>query len=74
MCRLSVQDLSCCLFLGSVLDEKCSKQLNVITRTNYALFNEAASVCHAKEDVKVGFIGVMVTTTALLCFSETCEL
>ncbi|CAH3154517.1 unnamed protein product, partial [Porites evermanni] len=42
---------------GEFLDEKCSKQLNVITRTNYTLFNEAASVCHAKEDVKVGFIG-----------------
>ncbi|XP_073249885.1 F-box DNA helicase 1-like [Porites lutea] len=42
---------------GSVLNEKCSKQLNVITRTNCTLFNEAASVCHAKEDVKVGFIG-----------------
>ena len=39
-----------------MLDDK-SEQFCVITRTNYTLFNEAASVCQTKDDVKVDFIG-----------------
>ena len=72
--RFSVEDLFCCLFLGSVRDEESGKQLFVITRTNCTMFNEAASVCHARDDVKVGFIGVSVVTRALLRFSKACEL
>ncbi|CAH3113056.1 unnamed protein product [Pocillopora meandrina] len=41
---------------GSVLGEQ-SGQLCVITRCNFTLFNEAANVCCANNDKKVGFVG-----------------
>ena len=44
-------------FVGSVLGEQ-SGQLCVITRCNFTLFNEAANVCCANNDKKVGFVGV----------------
>ena len=56
-------------FVGSVLGEQ-SGQLCVITRCNFTLFNEAANVCCANNDKKVGFVGVRREWYFCFCFHK----
>ena len=56
-------------FVGSVLGEQ-SGQLCVITRCNFTLFNEAANVCCANNDKKVGFVGVRPEWYFCFCFHK----
>ena len=56
-------------FVGSVLGEQ-SGQLCVITRCNFTLFNEAANVCCANNDKKVGFVGVRRQWYFCFCFHK----
>ena len=56
-------------FVGSVLGEQ-SGQLCVITRCNFTLFNEAANVCCANNNKKVGFVGVRRKWYFCFCFHE----
>ena len=45
----------------------------MITRCNYTLFNEAVNVCCAKNDTKVGFVGVSRTMVVFFVFFSPSE-